>query len=139
MECKRLSDVDTISGVCFLKSQVCFVSPLLNVATIMCGENENYLVHLIKGGSFIRLKRVRGMMPFIIRVVLFCNGALKQDIFPRFFMVIHLKGQYLLLRKTLLHCKDYNFLWLLQNEWTQINYWKFSFFYYFYQLDLVLT
>ena len=47
MGCKRLSGVDTIPGVCFLKSQVYFARPLLNVATIMCGENE--LVNLISG------------------------------------------------------------------------------------------
>ena len=37
-------------------------------------------------------------------------------------MVIPFRGQGLLLRTTLLHCKDYN--QLLQNAWTHI-YWKF--------------
>ena len=42
-------------------------------------------------------------------------------------MVIHFRGQglSLSLRTTLLRCKDY--IVVLQNEWTQINHWKFSF------------
>ena len=36
-------------------------------------EDENGLVNLIKVGSFIRLKRVKEMVSFIIRFVWFCN------------------------------------------------------------------
>ena len=40
-------------------------------------------------------------------------------------MVIHLRGQVLSLRTTLLHCKDY--IVTVAKLWTQINYWKFCF------------
>ena len=36
-------------------------------------EDENWLVHLIKVWSVIRLKRVKEMVTFIIRFVWFCN------------------------------------------------------------------
>ena len=39
-------------------------------------------------------------------LVLQCYRTLKQDIFPSFFMVIHVRGQGSSLRTTLLHCKD---------------------------------
>ena len=46
--------------------------------------------------------KIKDMMTFITRFVWFCN------VLPKFFMVIHLRGQGLSLRKkTLLHCKDY--------------------------------
>ena len=49
------------------------------------------------------------MVTFIIRFVWFCNVIehLNGIFFPRFFMVIHFRGQVLSLRKALLHCKDY--------------------------------
>ena len=65
--------------------------------------DENGLVHLIKVGSFIRLKRVKEMVIFIIRFVWFCNVIehWNRIFFPRFFKVIHFRGQGLSLRTTL--------------------------------------
>ena len=53
-------------------------------------EDENRLVHLIKVGSFIRLKRVNEMVTFIIHFGWFCNVIehWNRILFPRFFMVI---------------------------------------------------
>ena len=50
------------------------------------------------------------MATFIIRFVLFCNviGHLNRIFFPRFFRVIHFRGQGLSLRTSLLHCNDYS-------------------------------
>ena len=71
-------------------------------------EDENGLEHLIKVGSFLRLKTVKKMVTFITRFVWFCNVIEHIDtlLIPRFFMVIHLRGQGLSLRTTLFHCKD---------------------------------
>ena len=66
---------------------------------------------MIKVGSFIRLKRVKEMVTFIISFVWFCNVKehLNRIFFPRFLMVIHFRGQglSLSLRTTLLRCEDY--------------------------------
>ena len=49
------------------------------------------------------------MLTFIIRFVWFCNVIEHGNkiFFHRLFMVIHLRGQGLSLRTTLLDCKDY--------------------------------
>ena len=90
-------------------------------------EDENGLVNLIKVGNFIRLKRVNEMVTFILRFVWFCNVIEHWNrlFFPRFFILIHFRGQGLSLRTTLCHCKNY--IVAVANERTQINYWKFCF------------
>ena len=51
-------------------------------------ENENGLIHLIKVGSLIRLKKVKEMLTFIIHLVWFCNviGHWNRTVFSKVFL-----------------------------------------------------